>query len=117
MPGLEKNLERFKGLDAQVVGISIDTKFANAAWAQSIGGISYPLLCDFWPHGNVAQKYGVFDETAGRSERAVFIIDKSGAVRYIDVHDIGEQPDVEQILDELEKVQGTANRADLGAGE
>jgi alkyl hydroperoxide reductase subunit AhpC len=104
MPGLEKNLERFKGLDAQVVGISIDSKFANKAWADSIGGISYPLLCDFWPHGEVARAYGVLDEAGGRAERAVFIIDKAGKVRYIDVHDIGEQPDEAQILEELAKL-------------
>src|SRR5579864_3537275 len=117
MPGLEKNLERFKGLDAQVVGISIDTKHANRAWAESIGGISYPLLCDFWPHGNVAKAYGVFDEEAGRSERAVFIIDKEGVVRYIDVHDIGEEPDSQQIFEELAKIEGSASRAEIGAGE
>ena len=105
MPGLEKNLERFKGLDAQVVGISIDTKHANRAWAESIGGISYPLLCDFWPHGNVAKLYGVFDERSGRSERAVFVVDKSGTIRYIDVHHIGEQPDEEQIFEALESIQ------------
>lgn len=105
MPGLEKNLERFKGLDAQVVGISIDSTHTNRAWAESLGGISYPLLCDFWPHGNVARDYGVFDEKAGRSERAVFIIDKEGIVRYIDVHDIGEQPDEEQLFEELSKLK------------
>lgn len=105
MPGLEKNLERFKGLDAQVVGISIDSTHTNRAWAESLGGISYPLLCDFWPHGNVARQFGVFDEKAGRSERAVFVIDKQGAVRYIDVHDIGEEPDETQILEELEKLK------------
>ena len=105
MPGLEKNLERFKGLDAQVVGISIDSTHTNRAWTESLGGISYPLLCDFWPHGNVARQYGVFDEKAGRSERAVFVIDKQGVVRYIDVHDIGEEPDETQILEELEKLK------------
>lgn len=105
MPGLEKNLERFKGLDAQVVGISIDSTHTNRAWAESLGGISYPLLCDFWPHGNVARDYGVFDEKAGRSERAVFIIDKEGIVRYIDVHDIGEEPDEEQLFEELSKLK------------
>jgi peroxiredoxin len=101
MPGLEKNLERFKGLDAQVVGISIDSTHSNRAWAESIGGLSYPLLCAFWPHGHVARAFGVFDEKAGRSERANFIIDKEGIVRFIDVHDIGEQPDEEQLLEEL----------------
>ena len=105
MPGLEKNLERFKGLDAQVVGISIDSKHTNRAWAESIGGLSYPLLCDFWPHGNVARSYGVFNEKDGRAERAVFIIDKQGTVRYIDVHDIGEQPDEEQLIEELQKLK------------
>ena len=105
MPGLEKNLERFEGLDAQVVGISIDSQHTNKAWAESLGGLRYPLLCDFWPHGNVAQKYGVFDQHAGRAERAVFIIDKGGVIRYIDVHDIGEQPDEEQILEELAKLK------------
>ena len=87
------------------MGISIDSTHTNKAFAESLGGISYPLLCDFWPHGNVARDYGVFDEKAGRSERAVFIIDKNGAVRYIDVHDIGEEPDVEQILEELGKLK------------
>lgn len=70
-----------------------------------MGGITYPLLCDFWPHGNVARSYGVFDENAGRSERANFIIDKDGIVRYIDVHDIGEEPDEQQLFDELGKLK------------
>ena len=109
MPGLEKNLERFEGLDAQVVGVSIDSTHTNKAWAESLGGLRYPLLCDFWPHGNVA--VGVaglpegVDEKAGRAERAVFLIDKQGVVCYIDVHDIAEQPDEEQILEELAKLK------------
>lgn len=86
------------------MGISIDQRFANAAWAQSLGGIEYPLLSDFWPHGAVAQAYGVFREKDGMSERAVFLIDKNGTVRYVDVHDIGEQPDEEQIFEELAKL-------------
>ena len=102
MPALERTLDRFEGKNAQVVGISVDHQYANAAWSQAIGGITYPLLSDFWPHGDVAQKYGVFREDAGMSERAVFIIDKDGIVRYIDIHDIAEQPDEEQILQELD---------------
>ena len=87
------------------MGISIDSTHTNKAFAASLGGISYPLLCDFWPHGNVARAYGVFDEGAGRSERANFIIDKDGIVRYIDVHDIGEEPDEQQLFDELDKLK------------
>ncbi len=103
MPGLDKQIEHFAGLDTQVLGISIDSTHSNKAWADSLGGIRYPLLSDFWPHGDVAAKYGVLRD-GGFSERAVFIIDKSGVVRYIDVHDIGEEPDSQQIFEELEKL-------------
>jgi peroxiredoxin len=103
MPSYEANRGRFEGYGAQVVGISIDSPHANRAWAESLGGISYPLLSDFYPHGAVAEKYGVLRKE-GMSERAVFIIDKQGVVRYIDVHEIREQPDEEQIFDELAKL-------------
>jgi len=103
MPSYEENLERFEGYDAQVVGISIDHQHANRAWAKTLGGITYPLLSDFFPHGEVAKTYGVF-RAEGMSERAIFIIDKQGIIRYIDVHNIAEQPDEEQIFDELRKL-------------
>lgn len=103
MPSYEENLDRFEGYDTQVVGISVDTTHANAAWSKSLGGITYPLLSDFYPHGAVAEAYGVL-RSEGMSERAIFIIDKEGIVRYIDVHDIAEQPDEEQIFDELRKL-------------
>jgi len=103
MPSYEANLGRFEGYNAQVVGISIDSPHANRAWAQSLGGISYPLLSDFYPHGAVAEKYGVLRKE-GMAERAVFVIDKAGIVRYIDVHELREQPDEEQIFEELGKL-------------
>ena len=90
-------------MDAQVVGISIDSKPANTAWAASLGGITYPLLSDFYPHGAVAEKFGVL-RAEGMSERAIFIIDKQGVVRFIDVHNIGEQPDEAEIFEELAKL-------------
>jgi len=68
-----------------------------------MGGVKFPLLCDFYPHGDVAAKYGVLRKE-GFPERSVFIIDKQGVVRYIDVHDIGEEPDIEQIFEELKKL-------------
>lgn len=74
------------------------------AWAESLGGISYPLLSDFYPHGQVAQAFGVL-RSEGYSERAIFVIDKQGLIRYVDVHDIDEQPDNEvlfRVLAELE---------------
>jgi len=81
----------FAGLDTQVLGISVDSVPCLQAWAKDLGGITYPLLSDFWPHGAVAQQYGVL-RAEGHSERALFIIDKQGIIRYVDVHDIDKQP-------------------------
>ncbi|MBN1666578.1 MAG: redoxin domain-containing protein [Anaerolineales bacterium] len=80
------------GLNTQVLGISVDHVPCLQAWAESLDGITYPLLSDFWPHGEVARKYGVFIETDGHTERAIFVIDKDGIFRYVDIHDIDEQP-------------------------
>ncbi len=85
------------GLNAQVLGISVDHNPCLKAWAESLGGISYPLASDFWPHGKVAEKYGVFIEDQGKSERAIFVLDKFGVIRYIDIHDIDHQPDNEEV--------------------
>lgn len=104
MPSFEANLARFEGYDAQVLGISVDSGLVNAAWAKSLGGITYPLLSDFYPHGAVMEKYGVLRKE-GMSERAIFIVDKRGIIRYIDVHAIGEQPDEEQIFQQLRTLE------------
>jgi len=88
----------------QVLGISVDSADCLRAWAESLGGITYPLLSDFWPHGKVAEVYGVLREE-GYSERAILVIDKQGIIRYVDVHDIGQQPDNDllfRVLAELE---------------
>ena len=90
-------------MNVQVLGISVDHVPCLQAWAKSLGGINYPLLSDFWPHGEVATKYGVLRKE-GKSERAIFILDKEGIIRYIDIHDIDEQPDNEILLAELKKI-------------
>ena len=73
--------------------------------------MTYPLLSDFYPHGEVAQKFGVFRED-GKSERAIFIIDKEGIIRYIDVReDIDDQPDNEDLFDVLEQLEPQAAAA------
>jgi alkyl hydroperoxide reductase subunit AhpC len=102
MPSYEAGMTDFERHDAQVVGISIDSIPSHIAWAKSLGDITrYPLLADFHPKGEVSRKYGVLREDDGYSERAIFIIDKEGIVRYIDVHEIGEAPDSAQILEIL----------------
>jgi alkyl hydroperoxide reductase subunit AhpC len=103
-------MARFAGMNAQVLGISVDSVPCLIAWAKSLGGISYPLLSDFWPHGEVAKKYGVLRKE-GYTERAIFIVDREGVIRYIDIHDIGQQPSNEVLLEELRKIDPQAATA------
>jgi glutaredoxin len=98
-------LDRFERVNTQVLGISVDSSDCLRAWAESLGGITYPLLSDFWPHGGVAIKYGVL-RPEGKSERAIFIINKVGQICYVDVHDIDEQPDNEILFGELAALEG-----------
>jgi alkyl hydroperoxide reductase subunit AhpC len=103
MPLYERELDRVRARDAQVVGVSTDSRFALAAWAQQLGGISYPLLSDFFPHGAVAERYGVL-RPEGMAERSLFVIDKQGVVRYVDVHELREVPDETALFEELAKL-------------
>jgi peroxiredoxin len=73
------------------------------AWSDSFGGLTYPLLSDFWPHGAVSSAYGVFNEEIGRPERAIIVVDAGGVIRYIDVHQLKEVPDPEEIAEEVTK--------------
>ena len=101
MPAYEADLERFAGYDAQVLGISVDSVPCNTAWAKSLGGLSYDLLSDFEPKGEVARAFGAYRDADGISERAIFIVDKEGKIAYKDIHDISDQPDNEDLLDVL----------------
>ena len=74
---------RFQAAHTQVLGISIDSIFCHGSWAQSLGGISFPLLSDFHPKGSVAQSYGLYLEDAGITDRATVIVDSSGIVRHV----------------------------------
>jgi glutaredoxin len=91
-------------METQVLGLSVDSTDCLKAWADSLGGIDYPLLSDFFPHGRVAQMYGVF-RNEGYSERALFVIDKQRMIRYVDVHDIAEQPDNEVLFAEIARLE------------
>jgi len=98
-------LDRFERVNTQVLGISVDSQDCLRAWAESLGGITYPLLSDFWPHGEVAQRFGVL-RPEGKSERAIFVMDRTGIIRYVDVHDIDGQPDNEVLFRELAEIEG-----------
>lgn len=97
-------------MQAQVLGLSVDSTDCLRAWAESLGGITYPLLSDFYPHGQVSQLYDVLRKE-GYAERAIVIIDKQGIVRYVDVHDIGEQPDTDEIFKVLNELEPEAAAA------
>jgi glutaredoxin len=101
-------LYKFEGYNTQVLGISVDHIPCLKAWAESLGGIRYPLLSDFWPHGAVADLYGVFREADGKSERALFVMDKEGIVRYVDIHDIDDLPDNEEVFKILRQLEPDA---------
>ena len=104
MPAYEADLERFKGYDAHVLGISVDSVPCNTAWSKSLGGLTYDLLSDFEPKGEVARAFGAYRDADGISERAIFIVDKDGRIAYKDIHDIGDQPDNEDLLEVLRKL-------------
>ena len=74
------------------------------AWSQGIN-VSFPILSDFWPHGHVSLKYDVL-RSEGIAERAIFVIDKEGVIRYIDVHDINDDPGMNAIIKTLEEIEG-----------
>jgi peroxiredoxin len=102
MPSYQADLSRFEGYDTHVLGISVDSVPCNRAWSKSLGGISYDLLSDFEPKGEVAKKYGAY-RADGYSERALFVVNKEGRVVYKDIHKIDEQPDNEEIFEVLRK--------------
>jgi peroxiredoxin len=102
MPAYEADLERFGQYDAQVLGISVDSVPCNAAWAKSLGGLTYDLLSDFEPKGEVARAYGVYDQPEGTSERALFVIDRAGIIHWSYVSPAAVNPGADGILDALE---------------
>jgi len=69
-----------------------------------MGNLWFPVLSDFWPHGAVAKQFGVL-RSDGTAERALFVIDKKGKIRYMDVHDINRRPSLEILMDELGKLR------------
>jgi peroxiredoxin len=102
MAGYEAEQARFAGLDAQVLGISADAVPSKAAWAKSLGGLWFDLLSDFYPHGAVAEAYGIL-RPEGFPERAVVVVDKQGAVVFAKRYELGEPPDVSEVFAVLEQ--------------
>jgi peroxiredoxin len=103
MKSLELNSETFLTLNTVALGMSVDTVPSKSAWAKELGIFRTRLLCDFWPHGAVAQTYGIFREKNGFSERANIIIDEKQKIVFIKVYEIPQLPDIQEIIDFLKK--------------
>ncbi|OGW42970.1 MAG: alkyl hydroperoxide reductase [Nitrospirae bacterium RBG_13_41_22] len=102
-PGYNIAKDFFDKHDAILIGITVDNIPTLYSWTSEMGTLWFPVLSDFWPHGAVAERYGVL-RSDGVSERALFVIDKKGIIRYIDVHDINQRPKLEVLVKELEKL-------------
>jgi peroxiredoxin len=102
-PGYNLAQDEFEKRDTVLLGITVDNIPSLWAWTQAMGGVWFPVASDFWPHGRVAEMYGVL-RNDGLTERALFVIDKKGVIRYIDVHDINARPDLGVLAAELDKL-------------
>ncbi len=109
MPAYQADLPKFAALDAQVVGISPDSPYCHVAWQRhEIDWLDFPLASDFWPHGEVATRYGVRRENPvplpGISDRAVFVIDKQGKIAFSKVYQLSEQPPNDEVFEVLQRL-------------
>jgi len=102
---IRDGLEDFEGDDIQVLAISCDAMYSLRAWADAEGHF-FPLLSDFWPHGEVARAYGVFSEDKGFAIRGTFLIDKDGCVRWTLVNGVGEVRDFSGYREALAQLRG-----------
>jgi peroxiredoxin len=100
-PGYNIVEDIFKKYDAILLGITVDNLPTLHAWTNQMGKLWFPVLSDFWPHGAVADKYGVL-RSDGMAERALFVIDKKGIIRFIKVNDINKRPKLEELVKALE---------------
>lgn len=89
---LRDELAEYSDANVQVLGVSVDTPYSLKAWAQQ-QNYQFPLLSDFWPHGDVAKTYGVFNDAAGLANRGTFLVDQTGVVRFAEVNQPGEARD------------------------
>ncbi|HQL89936.1 MAG TPA: peroxiredoxin [Syntrophales bacterium] len=103
-PGYNIVKDLFDASDAILLGITVDNIPTLYAWTNQMGQLWFPVLSDFYPHGKVAETYGVL-RSDGTTERALFVIDKKGVIRYIDVHDINKRPPLEALIRELGKLK------------
>ena len=101
---MQLNLTSFEKANAQVLGISVDHVWSHQAFAEKLGGLGYPLLADFHPHGEVTRRYGLWRPDKGIGWRALFVVDRAGVIRWSRIIERG-WPGVLELLDALDAVQ------------
>ena len=104
MKSLERNQAKLDSLNTVAVGLSVDSVPCKEAWAKSLKIKNTSLLADFWPHGGVAKKYGVFRDKNGIAERANIIVDEKQRIVFIKVYPIRELPKINEIIKFLKTV-------------
>ena len=104
IPALQSDYDRFKDLNVQVLGVSMDHIPSLKAWSESLDDIYFPLLSDFWPHGEVAKLYGELHES-GVATRTIFIIDKYGIIQAIKHYDFNEVPDTDELVKIIQEIE------------
>jgi peroxiredoxin len=97
---IRENIATFASDSVQVLTISIDSSYSHKIFAQR-DGLSFPLLADFWPHGAVAQAFGVFNDAVGVANRGTFLIDRDGIIRFSEVNEMGVGRDPQRWLKEI----------------
>ena len=103
-PGYNITQDIFNRNEAVLLGITVDNIPTLYAWTKQMGDLWFPVLSDFWPHGAVADRYGIL-RSDGTADRALFIIDKKGILRYAHVGDINRRPKLENLVAELQKLK------------
>ena len=103
-PGYNIVRDVFVQHDAILLGITVDNLPTLHAWTRQMGQLWFPVLSDFWPHGEAAGRFGVL-RTDGTAERALFIIDKAGIIRFTTVSDINRRPNLKDIVGALQAIQ------------
>jgi peroxiredoxin (alkyl hydroperoxide reductase subunit C) len=86
------DLDVYQNDDVQVLTVSVDSVYSQKIFSMR-EGFDFPLLADFWPHGEVARRYGVFNEQGGFANRGTFLVDRDGIVRFAEMNTIGEGRD------------------------
>lgn len=102
-PGYNLAHPLFEAQDTVLLGISVDPLPTLFAWTREMGDLWFEILSDFWPHGRVADSFGIL-RSDGVAERAIFIVDKQGIIRYISISDINRRPDLGRIMKALEEI-------------